>query len=227
MASSPIHSVSVPRSVRARLLLQVLATIAILAFVPGNAAKLAALLVVWVIGFGKLSRAEWIVFIGINLLFMVMNIGALQKGVFRFINPDALGMPMYEFFMWGFYTLNTIRFLDGKAPRGRQWLVVVMAVALAIPFSTIGNAGLLTLVSGIILVISLALFHEPMDFAYVAYMVILGALIEYTGVWAGQWSYPENPPGGVPLWFITMWGGVGLFTRRLVLPLMRRGTTSQ
>ena len=66
-----------------------------------------------------------------------------------------------------------------------------------------------------------------MDFAYVAYMVILGALIEYTGVWAGQWSYPENPPGGVPLWFITMWGGVGLFTRRLVLPLMRRGAASQ
>ena len=214
---------SIAPSARLRLILQVIGTIAILALIPGNAAKLAAMLVVWAIGFGRISRAELIVFIGINLLFALMNIGALRKGVFQFSNPDSLGMPVYEFFMWGFYTLNTIRFLGGKTPQGKRWLAIVMAVAMALPFSTIGDAGLLTLVSAVILAISLALYHEPMDFGYVAYMVALGALIEYAGVWSMQWGYPGNPPGGVPFWFITMWGAVGLFTRRLLLPLMRRG----
>jgi hypothetical protein len=65
-------------------------------------------------------------------------------------------------------------------------------------------------------------FHEKLDLAYAGYMILVGALIEYTGVWSAQWGYPGSPPGGVPLWFITMWGGVGLFTRRLVLPILRR-----
>jgi hypothetical protein len=51
-------------------------------------------------------------------------------------------------------------------------------------------------------------------------MVLLGAVVEYTGVNAGQWSYPGDVPGGVPLWFATMWGGIGLFFRRLILPLV-------
>ena len=45
----------------------------------------------------------------------------------------------------------------------------------------------------------------------------------------GNWSLapggddgPGDPPGGVPLWFITLWGGVGLFLWRLALPLLRR-----
>jgi hypothetical protein len=53
---------------------------------------------------------------------------------------------------------------------------------------------------------------------------VLGALIEYTGVWTGQWHYPGRHLGGVPLWFLPMWAGVGLFTRRLVLPLSRSPT---
>jgi len=184
------------------------------------------MLLVWALGFGRVSRPELVFMIGVNLLFICMNLGALRKGAFRFTRPDALGMPMYEFAMWGFYTLNTIRFLDGKTPGGRRWLALIMATALAVTFSTVGDPGVLTLLSGIVLAISLALYSEPMDFAYAAYMVIMGALIENVGVWTGQWSYPGNPPGGVPSWFIPMWGGVGLFTRRLLLPSVRQGTGS-
>ena len=211
---------------RIRLGLQLLGTIAILAWIPGNAAKLVAMLVIWALGFGRVSRPEVVFMIGVNLLFICMYLGALRKGAFRFTSPDALGMPMYEFAMWGFYTLNTIRFLDGMAPGGSRWSALIMAAALAVPFSMVSDPGVLTLLSGIVLVISLALFSEPMDFAYAAYMVIMGALIEYVGVWTGQWSYPGNPPGGVPSWFIPLWGGVGLFTRRLLLPLVRQGAGS-
>ena len=106
---------------RIRLGLQLAGTIAILAWVPGNAAKLVAMLVIWRLGFGTVSRSEVVLMIGVNLLFICMNLGALRTGAFRFTSPDALGMPMYEFAMWGFYTLNTIRFLDGMPPGGRRW----------------------------------------------------------------------------------------------------------
>jgi hypothetical protein len=184
------------------------------------------MLLVWAIGFGSISRPELVLIVAVNLLFVCMNIGALRKGIFRFSRPDALGMPVYEFVMWGFYTLNTIRVLGGRTPQGKRWLAIVMAAVFVLPFSTVGDGGRLTLLSGTVLAISLALFHEPMDFAYVTYMVIMGALIEYAGVWTGHWSYPGSPAGGVPLWFITMWGGVGLFTRRLLLPLARPGAKS-
>jgi hypothetical protein len=221
-----MRTTSALTSTRIRLLLQLLGTIAVLAWIPGNAIKLVAMMLVWAIGFGNVSRPELALMIGVNILLNLMNFGALRKGVFQFSRPDALGMPAYEFVMWGFYTLNSIRFLGGNAPQGRPWSAIVMAIAFALPFIMVSDAGMLTLLSGMILALSLALNHEPMDFAYVAYMVIMGTLIEYVGVWAGQWSYPDNPRGGVPLWFITMWGGIGLFTRRLLLPLALRGGKS-
>lgn len=73
-------------------------------------------------------------------------------------------------------------------------------------------------VSAALLAVCLALFNQRMDFAYAGYMAALGALFEYVGVWTDQWHYPGLPIGGVPVWFVTMWGGVGLFTRRLILP---------
>jgi hypothetical protein len=211
---------------RIRLGLQLLGTIAILAWIPGNAAKLVAMLVIWPLGFGRVSRPEVVFMIGVNLMFICMNLGALSTGAFRFTSPDVLGMPMYEFVMWGFYTLNAIRFLDGSAPQGKRWSALALAAALAVPFALVSDPGILTLLSGIVLAISLALYREPMDFAYAAYMVIMGALIEYVGVGTGQWSYPGNPSGGVPAWFIPMWGGIGLFTRRLLLPLVRQSAGS-
>ena len=75
-------------------------------------------------------------------------------------------------------------------------------------------------VSGLVLAIGFALFHEPMDFLYAGYMAVVGALIEYVGCGTGQWHYPGQDFGGVPFGFLTMWAGVGLFTRRLVLPLL-------
>jgi uncharacterized membrane protein YoaT (DUF817 family) len=99
--------------------------------------------------------------------------------------------------------------------------VFAAAIAFALPFATIADANLLLAVSGTVLMGCLIVFHEPMDLAYAGYMAALGALIEYVGVGTGQWHYPQPQYGGVPLWFLTMWAGVGLFTRRLVLPLLR------
>lgn len=207
---------------RGALLIQLATTLAILGFVPGNWWKVACFLLIWAMTFRGLSLSELLVFAAAGALFTVMNLGALKEGVFFFRTPDLLGMPAWEFFMWGFYVLHLIRMVGGPAPTGNLWLPLALAVAFAIPFSTIPDARMLLLATAIILGVALAFFHERFDFAYTGYMIFVGALIEYTGVWSGQWGYPGDPPGGVPLWFVTMWGGVGLFTRRLVLPILRR-----
>jgi hypothetical protein len=205
------------------LLCQLAATVATLGWVPTNPAKLITMLAVWGLGFGRIRAAELLAMALVNLLFIVMNSAALSRAIFAFDHPDFLGMPIYEFLMWGFYTLHTIRFLDGDAPRGRLMLASAAAAAFALPFSLIADPALLLAASGLVLAACLVLFHEPMDLAYAGYMTALGALIEYVGVGTGQWHYPGQHYGGVPLWFLTMWAGVGLFTRRLIVPLLPRG----
>ncbi len=205
-----------------RLLLQVPATLAILALVPTNLGKLAAFLLVWALSFGRLGRAEAVFFVLVCLFFTAMNAASLAQGIFAFTDPDLLGMPVYELFMWGFYLLHTRRLLGGAAPTGRRAAVWTLALLYSLAFATIHDAQVLLAVTAALLGAGLVLFHEREDLAYVGYMVLLGAAVEYTGVWSGQWGYPGDPPGGVPLWFITLWGGVGLFLRRLVLPLLAR-----
>ncbi len=199
---------------------QLLATAAALGWVSGNLAKLVAMLVIWGLGFGRLRRSEVLAVTATNLLFVLMNSAALKRGIFAFDHPDFLGMPIYEYLMWGFYTLHAIRFLDGARPRGSLILASAGAAAFGVPFALISDPTLLLAVSGLMLAGSLVRFHEPTDLAYAGYMAAVGALIEYVGVWTGQWHYPNPHLGGVPMWFLTMWAGVGLFTRRLILPLL-------
>lgn len=218
-----MSSLLIDMSIRAALLLfQLPATLAILAWIPGNMGKLAALLVLWVLTFRQLSRTESVFFLSVCLFFTGMNAASLSQGIFAFTDPDLLGMPVYELFMWGFYLLHTRRLLDGPVPKGRMAVVWILALLYSAAFAAIPNATALLTVTGALLIIGLVLFHEPLDLAYIGYMVLLGAAIEYTGVHSGQWHYPGEPPGGVPYWFITLWGGIGLFLRRLVLPIMSR-----
>lgn len=216
--------VSAPGLSRERLVLlcQLLATAATLGWVPGNPAKLVTMLIIWCLGFGRIRAAELLAMAAVDLLFVVMNSAALKRGVFRFDHPDYLGMPVYEYLMWGFYTLHTMRFIDGEEPRGNLIVASAAAAVFALPFAMIADPALLLAASAAVLAGCLVLFHERMDLAYAGYMAALGTLIEYVGVGSGQWHYPGRHYGGVPLWFLTMWSGVGLFTRRLILPRLRR-----
>lgn len=207
---------------RLLLLLQVPATLAILAWVPGNVAKLLAFLMLWALTFRRVSRQEAIFFFLVCVFFTAMNAASLKQGIFAFTEPDIWGMPVYELLMWGFYLLHLQRLLEGAAPQGGHVLAGVLAVMYAAAFAAIPDGDVLLAVTGVLLLLGLAFFHEPMDLAYTGYLILLGAAIEYTGVYSGQWHYPGHPVGGVPFWFITLWGGVGLFQRRLVLPVLAR-----
>ncbi|MDB5766170.1 MAG: hypothetical protein JWQ61_984 [Collimonas fungivorans] len=205
-----------------RLLLQIPAAMAIVALVPGNWAILAALVLMWALTFGRLSRVEAVFCVAVCVFFTAMNAASLKQGIFAFSSPDLLGMPVWEVFMWGFYLLHTRRVLDGPAPHGQRATVWILALLYAAAFASIHDGDTLLLVTGVLLAVGLVLFHERLDLAYTGYLILFGAAIEYTGVLSGRWHYPGNPPGGVPLWFITLWGGVGLFLRRLVVPILVR-----
>ena len=200
----------------------------VLGWIPGNAVKLAVMVVVWGIGFGRLARMELAAAGLINLLFIAMDEAALRQGVFLFRRPDAIGLPVYEFFIWGFYILHLLRYLDGPSANPRRLLWAFgMALVFSVCFSTIKDPVLLAAAAGGVLAMSLVLFHEPMDLAYTIYMTGTGALVEYTGTGTGQWTYPNAPIGGVPLWSFAMWAGIGLFTRRILLPLFTNSPDSE
>ncbi|MBN8507423.1 MAG: hypothetical protein J0L57_02310 [Burkholderiales bacterium] len=204
---------------RTLLAIQLLATLVIVALVPGNGTKLGALLLTWALTFRRIAIQEAALVVAVCALFTAMNAAALDQGIFGFAHPDILGMPVYELFMWGFYVLHTKRMIGGPPAPKPTYGTWVLAGLFAMAFATISAAGILLLVTAVILAVAVYNHHESWDLAYAGYMVALGAAVEYTGVHSGQWFYPDNPAGGVPLWFVTMWGGVGLFLRRLALPV--------
>lgn len=121
--------------------------------------------------------------------------------------------------MWGFCLLHVKRMVGG-APAVRRWQA---ALVLTLLFAgVIADPRWLLAVTSGLLMVGLILFHEPLDIADTAYLIVLGASIEYTGVYGGLWSYPNRTLGNPPVWFITLWGGVGLFFCRLVLPLLTK-----
>jgi hypothetical protein len=54
---------------RFRLLCQVLGTVATLGWVPGNAAKLVTMVIIWTFGFGRIRAAELAAMGLVNLIF--------------------------------------------------------------------------------------------------------------------------------------------------------------
>src|ERR1043165_956394 len=99
-------------AIRAAALLQLVGTLSILAFVPGNAMKLVGFVILWAVTFRSLSRREVLCFVGVSVLFATMDAMAVAQGIFRFSHPDLGPLPMWEYFMWGFYVLHVMRTLD-------------------------------------------------------------------------------------------------------------------
>lgn len=205
---------------KALLLAQLVLVPAIIAGLPGNLWKLLALLFVWALSFRRPSRQEWVMVAFACVFFTAMNAASLQQGIFSFSHPDLLGMPVFELFMWGFYLLHVTRLLGGPVPPATTRPVWLLALLYAAAFALIANPRWLLIATAALLALALLRHHEPADLRYTAYMVLLGALIEYSGVHSGQWHYPGDVAGGVPPWFVTLWGGVGFFLRRLVHPVL-------
>ena len=213
-----------PRSIwpipeRMLLAVQLLGTAAVVACVPSNAVKTLVLPCWWFLTFRRFRLRELAVYLLVCGLFTVMDILAVAHGTFVFDHPDFAGLPSYELLLWGYYILHAIRFLKPRAP-AFSWGALLLAIPFAASFSCIEQPLTLLLVTAGVLGLGLVFNHERSTCACMVYMILIGAVFEYGGVWSGQWHYPHPPLGGVPPWFATLWGGVGFFTATLVLPLL-------
>lgn len=199
--------------------LQLMGTLVILFSPLSNLNKTMALLIFWLITFFPINVVELLLFISINIVFSVIDIMSIQKGIFFFNHPDIFGLPYYEFFMWGFYILHSTRvlgvsFLPVTKIQVIAWLILVILYSLA--FSHFVNSNTLLIATSSIICIFLSFFHAKQDWLYLAYFIFMGTLFEYLGVGFGEWGYPNPPWGGVAFWYVTLWGGVGVFAHRLL-----------
>lgn len=197
-------------------------TYAILFSVPGVPLKTGLLLSLWAVSFKPWKKSDVLLFTGSSALFTVMNAAAIHRGLFEFLEPNLLGLPYWEFFLWGFWVLHTHRAVGGApAPRpGRwEWALVIL---FALSFALFPSSRAVLLASGVVLTVALVRWHTRDDWRHAAHTLLIGTLLEFPGVALGLWRYPDSPVGGVPLWYATMWGGIGLFLRRWAAPLASR-----
>ncbi|MBK7206882.1 MAG: hypothetical protein IPH91_01190 [Elusimicrobia bacterium] len=198
------------------------ATFAILFGVPGAFWKTGLLLILWGVTFAPWRRSDAALFLGSAAIFTVMNTVAIHRGIFEFTSPDLGVLPAWEYILWGFWVLQTHRTIGGvPAPRPGPpvWGLLIL---FALSFSLFRSSTAVLAASGGVLAIALLRFHAPEDLRHAGYLVLVGTVLEFPGVALGLWRYPDPPPGGVPLWYLTMWGGIGLFLRRWAAPLALR-----
>jgi len=198
------------------LLLQLIITLLVLAFVPNNLLKIALMLPVWWMAFGGLSRREWIVYFLINILFVLNDIGAIQNHFFQFTNPDLFGLPYWEFFMWGFYLLHLHRMFPPKIPKSLDLKLVLLALVFAQVFAIIPDRNMLLIVTSSVLMITFYFYHEAEDFLYCFYLMAMGIAVETVGLSYNLWSYPETDYNAALVQFVIMWGAIGLYFRHIM-----------
>lgn len=207
---------------RLLLLAQLATTIIILTLPVPNTVKLVALLILWLITFWPLQRSDYVLFLIAAIFFTLMNVMSLKQGLFWFTQPDLFGLPAYEFAMWGFYLLHVRRMISLPAPPAVRRPIIVLVLGYSAAFALLSNQQALLYTTLALLIAGLSLYHDKADLAFTLYMIFVGACIEYAGTAFGLWQYASAPAGGVPLWFVTLWGGVGFFLNRLVRPLLQR-----
>jgi hypothetical protein len=197
---------------------QALGSVLILSLPIGNILKLALFLVFWGITFGRLTRREGLVAL-LACGFSLLDVCAIRRGAFYYLHADVWGLAAYVPVCYSFVVLHPMRLLNGPPSQTKpSWLGYTLAVLFATCYLITAQADMLFWAPGAVLLVALGFFHEPYDLRYVGYLIAFGTVWEYTGVFGGQWAYPHPPAGGVPLWFIPMWGGMGLFFRRLLYP---------
>lgn len=205
---------------RTLLILQLLISLAVLAFIPDNAIKVAILLPIWWITFRGLRRNEIWAFVIANIIFSISDIGAIENGFFRFIQPDLWGMPWFEFFMWGFYFLHAHRILKLKSQPRLDLTTLFLSLCFAACFGLFQDKILILAITSSILVFTLWWFRSAQDLIMCLYMMAVGAIFEYVGLKFNIWDYPNASLSIVAPQFVIMWGGAGVFFHRMVSPFL-------
>lgn len=204
------------------LLLSVVLTGLTFFWLSDNLLILLLLLINWGVLLRPFTKSDLILFVMGQLIFVPNNIMAVKNGTFTFTQPDLLGLPVWEYFMWGYYFVVVQRWCQGTPKVGtalKKWMGG--AVLFAMCFSSVQNMNILLFSSCLIVLTALLRARDPMTFKYFIVMVGMGTIVEAAGLAAGHWTYPQGHIGGLPLWYIPMWGGTGVFFHKIAVPTER------
>jgi hypothetical protein len=209
------------RSQKLRVILGLLATLALLLLISYRPLVLVLLALAWSLLFAPLTAGELVAFAVAGVFFLVQNYVCLKSGLFEFRDKDLLLMPYYEPLMWGFYFLSMKRFVCGRGQENVaiDWKSISGAIVTSIVFSLFSfDSRALLIGTACSTALLFLFFHTRLDLYYALYALTLGVIIELFGVSTGLWSYPAPDFLGIPYWFATMWISVGLLGRRLLIP---------
>lgn len=110
-----------------------------------------------------------------------------------------------------------------KTVRGQLFFeLLVYILAIAIVSSFWYNSFLTFLLLGILWIIALFLWHDPLDIKIFIIAAVGGSLGEVIAISFGAWSYTVPNFLGIPLWLPLLWGFAAVTLRRLLSTLEKR-----
>ena len=185
--------------------------------------KMLAVLASFYFIYGAFTKEEMYLFIGVNLFFTFMNYMSIINGIFAFTQPDLIGLPWYEFFMWGIYVIHLKRiteiFFKDEFKAYQTSLVDFVCVGLVIVvFSLCKDKSSVTIFPLIINIFYLFAKKSKFITCSYFYFIAIGGILELVGTNGGQWTYPQPDFYGVPFWYVNVFGSFAIY-----FPLIHKG----
>ncbi len=168
-----------------------------------------SLLLLWGLSFWPLSRADGLLFVAVNVFYSLGDMDAVARGLFHFQRPDLMGLPYWEFGMWGFFVLLLHRMRRPDSTRSNLSIRPFLLIALMPLAFQLTDPWQLTLALYALLGLMLGLDHRRGVLISVGAMIAGATVLEYTCVRTGVWSYPPNYVGGVAYWYAALFGATG------------------
>lgn len=181
-----------------------------------NLLKLIFCIFSFLLVFKRLNLLEWSLFFGVSVFFTFMNAMAIQNGVFQFLSPDFLGLPWYEFLMWGMYVLHLKRFVeiyfaDELNNFKISYYDFICLFLVAIFFSVCGLKWQITILPLLVNIFYLTYKNSKLLWLSYLYFIFMGGVLEFIGTRYLEWSYPSPDIAGVPLWYINVFGSFAIY----------------
>ncbi len=201
---------------RTRLILGLIITLLTLVFINSNIIQTIIFLITWSASFYPIKKDDLFFFSLICLIFIPQDILAISHGVFTFNDPDILGLPIWQFLMWGYWLFFSIRFIKQSSDQKIRFITIILLLIFSLCFTVSTEQTFILARSTIIIIIIFFFHHSKLDFAYFFVMIFLGTIVELLGIYTEIWLYPDNI---YPLWSINMWGGIGIFLNNFKKPI--------
>lgn len=185
--------------------------------------KMVGILLSFYFIYGAFTKEEVYLFVGVNIFFTFMNYMSIINGIFVFSHPNLIGLPWYEFFMWGIYVIHLKRiteiFFKKEFTSYPIGMVDFICVGLVITvFSICKDKSSVTFLPLIINIFYLISKKSKLLVSNYLYFIAIGGILELVGTNGGQWSYPQPDFFGVPFWYVNVFGSFALY-----FPLVYKG----